>query len=489
MRRAGVGVATAAALAGAVVLAGSVAVTRTLMVAAPAESSTVPPPPPVDSAAVARRLSGAIKFQTVSYAGGVKEAERTAALRDLHDYLDRAYPYFHEDAPQEIFGESLLFVWRGTDENLPPILLMAHLDVAPVVERTEGNWTHEPFSGDIADGYVWGRGTFDNKAAAVALMEAGDRLAQSNFQPRRTIMFAFGEDQEAGGSKGNAAIAKALADRGVRFAWVLDEGSPILKEPYPGIERPVAFVSIAEKGFLRLELSAKGGEDGAAALSRAAGSALGRLFPSDLDAIQRAKLDVLTPYAPFGERLKLANLWLAKPLVIGALQGDAETAAALRTTISPVVTGLSLDGQLTKSALRTDADVRAIDVHLHQGDTIASVTQQVTAAIGNSEIEVQPLTATQAEPSRITDVNSPAYAYIARAIAETFVVPVAPELMTRPTDSRHYLDMADAVLRFSPFTAGPGDLARVHGTDERVAVADLGPAVGFYTWLIRNSAQ
>ena len=79
-------------------------------------------------------------------------------------------------------------------------------------------------------------------------------------------MFAFGEDQESGGSKGNAAIAKALSDRGVQFAWVLDEGSPILKQPYPGIDRPVAFLSVAEKGFVRLELSAKEGDNRQAAL-------------------------------------------------------------------------------------------------------------------------------------------------------------------------------------------------------------------------------
>ena len=136
-----------------------------------------------------------------------------------------------------------------------------------------------------------------------------------------------------------------------------------------------------------------------------------------------------------------------------------------------------------------DADVRAIDVHLRQGDTIASVTDRIKSAIGNDEIEIRPLTATQAEPSRVEDINGPAYAYIARGIAETFAVPVAPELMTRQTDSRHYLPVADAVLRFTPFTAAPDDLARTHGVDERVAVADLGPAVGFYTWLIRNAAQ
>jgi carboxypeptidase PM20D1 len=475
VKRPTIGVAAAAALAAAVVLAGGVAVTRTLMVPAAVESSAVPPPPPVDSMNAARRLSQAITFKTVSYGEGVREAERKAALIQMFLWLERTYPYFHEDAPQEIFGETVLYVWRGTDDNLAPVLLMAHVDVAPVEEGTDGNWTHQPFAGDLADGFVWGRGAFDNKAAVIALMEAGDRLAQGNFQPRRTIMFAFGEDQVSGGTKGNAIIAKTLSDRGVRLAWVLDEGSPILKQPYPGIDRPVALVSIAEKGFVRLELSAKEGQDKQAEVSRAVDAALARSFPSDIDAIQRAKLNVLAPYAPFGERLKMANLWLSKPLVIGTMQGDE-----LRTTVR-----LANDG----AAQNEDADVRAIDVHLSRGDTVASVTEQLKAAIRNDEIEIRPLTATQSEPSRIEDINGPAYAYIARGIAETFVVPVAPEMMTRQTDSRHYLNVADAVLRFSPFTATPEDLARVHGADERVAIADLGPAVGFYTWLIRNSAQ
>ena len=477
-----IGVAAAAgALTAAIVLVGGIAVTRTLMIPAPAVSSAVPPPPPVNSMDVARRLSQAIQFKTVNYGQGVRENERKDALIQAFLWLERTYRYFHEDAPQEIFGESVLYVWRGTDDNLAPVLLMAHLDVAPVAEGTESKWTHQPFAGDIADGFVWGRGAFDNKAAAIALMEAGDRLAQSNFQPRRTIMFAFGEDQESGGTQGNAVIAKTLADRGVKLAWVLDEGSPILKQPYPGINQPVAFVSVAEQGYLRLELSAKEGDSRPAALSRAVDNALARSFPSDIDAIQRAKLNVLTPYAPFGERLKLANLWLTKPFVIGTMQGDAQTAAALRTTISLANAG--------GSEQDADATVRAIDVHLRQGDTIESVTNQIKSAIGNADIEVRPITATQTEPSRTEAINGPAYAYIARGIAESFAVPVAPEVMTRPTDSRHYLPVSDAILRFTPLTAAPDDLERIRGADERVAIADLGSAVGFYTWLIRNSAQ
>jgi carboxypeptidase PM20D1 len=473
--------AAAGAVVAAIVLVGGIAVTRTLMVPAPVEAAAVPPPPPVNSMDVARRLAQAIQFKTVNYGQGVRENERKDALIQTFLWLERTYRYFHEDAPQEIFGESVLYVWRGTDDNLPPVLLMAHLDVAPVAEGTESKWTHQPFAGDIADGFVWGRGAFDNKAAAIALMEAGDRLAQSNFQPRRTIMFAFGEDQLSGGTQGNAVIAKTLADRGVKLAWVLDEGSPILKQPYPGIDRPIAFVSVGEKGFLRLELSAKEGEDRQAALSRAVDNALARSFPSDIDAIQRAKLNVLAPYAPFGERLKMANLWLTKPFVIGTMQADPETATALRTTISPANAG--------GSEQSANATMRAIDVRLHQGDTIASVTEQIKSAIGNDDIEIKPLTATQAEPSRVEAINGPAYAYIARGIAESFAVPVAPELMSRETDSRHYLPVADAILRFTPFRAAPDDLERVRGADERVAVDDLGPAVGFYTWLIRNSAQ
>ena len=480
MKRATIGLAAAVALAAAILIVGGVAVTRTLMVPAPVESSAVPPPPPVDSMNVARRLSQAIQFKTVNYGEGVREAERKDALIQTFLWLERTYPYFHEDAPQEIFGETVLYVWRGTNDNLAPVLLMAHVDVAPVDEDTEDQWTHAPFSGDLADGFVWGRGALDNKAAAIALMEAGDRLAQSNFQPQRTIMFAFGEDQISGGTRGNGAIAKALSDRGVKLAWVLDEGSPILKQPYPGIDRPVAFLSVAETGFVRLELSAKEGGD-RQALSRSVDNALARSFPSDIDAIQRAKLNVLMPYAPFGERLKMANLWLTRPFVIGTMQSNPESATALRTMI--------LLANSAGTEPDADADVRAIDVHLRQGDTVASVTEQIKSAIGSDEIEIRPVTATQSEPSRVEDINGPAYAYIARGISETFVVPVAPVVMTRQTDSRHFLPIADAVLRFTPLTLAPDDLARIRGVDERVAISDLGQAVGFYTWLIRNAAQ
>src|SRR5215470_14973767 len=309
MNRIAIGIAGVLAIVLMVMLA------RTLMISAPAQEAAAPPIA-VDSNLVAQHLAQAVKFQTVSYGDGIKEDEKAKALQAMHGWMETTYPYFHEAAGPEKFGNSLLFTWIGKNPNLPPVMLMAHLDVVPVVPGTEKDWTHAPFSGDIADGFVWGRGTLDDKGQLITILEAANRLAQSGFQPERTIMFAMGQDEEIGG-KGNGAIAKALQMRGSHFAWVLDEGSSIMNEPYPGVNKPVAFISNAEKGYLSLELTAHG-EGGHAArpsrdlalprLSRAVVNVVNSPFNSDLDDIQRAKLNVLAPLVPFGDRFVLANL-------------------------------------------------------------------------------------------------------------------------------------------------------------------------------------
>src|SRR5581483_5084260 len=97
----------------------------------------------------------------------------------------------------------------------------------------------------------------------------------------------------------------------------------------------------------------------------------------------------------------------------------------------------------------------------------------VRGAISDSKVDVGEREETIDEASKVVDTNSPAYAEIAGVVRQTFGVPVAPEIMTGATDSRHYLPIADA--------------ARVHGTNERLAVADLAPAISFYTRLIQET--
>jgi carboxypeptidase PM20D1 len=479
-----------AAVLAVVLIFFGVAVVRALTIGAPAAPEAAPPIQ-VDADIAARHLSEVIRLQTVSYGDGVKEKEKGAALQDMQRWMEQSYPNFHEAAGPEKFNQSLLFTWIGKNANLPPVLLMAHMDVVPVVPGTEKDWAHAPFSGDIAGGFVWGRGAIDDKGQLVAILEAAERLAASGFQPERTIMFAFGEDEEVGGGSGNAAIAKALQSRGTHFAWVLDEGSSVLSEPFPGIRHPVALIATAEKGFLTLELTAHGLGGHAARpsddlalvrLSSAILNVTGRPFASDLDDIQRAKLAVLTPFAPFTDRLVLANLWLTKPLVIRDMTANPESAATLHTTISPTM----LNAGVKENVIPPTAQA-IINFRLHPRDSIRSVTDHVRDAVGDSKVDVAEREETISEASKVADTNSPAFVTIARAVTDTFGVPVAPEIMTGATDSRHYLPIADAVLRFRPFHTEPSDVARVHGTNERAAVADLGPAIGFYTRLIQGA--
>jgi carboxypeptidase PM20D1 len=93
------------------------------------------------------------------------------------------------------------------------------------------------------------------------------------------------------------------------------------------------------------------------------------------------------------------------------------------------------------------------------------------------------------EPSPISDVNSASYAAIERTAFEIAADPgtlVAPFLVLGATDSRHFAPLADNVFRFSPVHFVPEDLNRMHGTNERIRVAEYRRAVQFYVQFIRN---
>jgi carboxypeptidase PM20D1 len=235
-----------------VVLIVAIVLIRTFMVAAPAAVAAGAPPISVNSMDVAQHLAAAVRFKTISYGEGRLEDEKNTQLDALRSWMEQTYPYFHHVATREIIGKSLVFTWKGKNANEAPILLMAHMDVVPVVPGTEKDWSHDPFSGDIGGGFVWGRGSIDDKGCLIAILEAAERLAHSGYTPQRTIMFAFGQDEEVGGGQGNANVAKVLAARHMHFLWVLDEGGAILDEPFPGVQQPVAFVAVAEKGYLTL---------------------------------------------------------------------------------------------------------------------------------------------------------------------------------------------------------------------------------------------
>jgi carboxypeptidase PM20D1 len=181
------------------------------------------PRAPVDQQGAAARLSEAIRFQTIS--SFLNPEQDTEALRGLRAHIEKSFPAFHAAARREVLGGySLLYSWEGADPKAPPIALLAHQDVVPVAPGTEKDWQHPPYDGAIADGFIWGRGSWDDKGNLYSMLEAAEQMAKAGFRPKRTVYFAFGHDEEVAGVRGAKVIAATLASRGVKHDVVLDEG-------------------------------------------------------------------------------------------------------------------------------------------------------------------------------------------------------------------------------------------------------------------------
>jgi carboxypeptidase PM20D1 len=463
----------------------------------------VPPPPPAvepaqspglafDEAAAGERLAGAIRFPTVSYASGAPID--TAAFRGLHEYLVTSFPLVSTALSREVVGTlSLLYTWPGADPSLPPVVLMGHMDVVPVPEPNLPEWTQPPFSGAVVDGYVWGRGTLDDKTTVLSILEAVEGLLREGYRPPRTVYLAFGHDEEVSGNYGARAIVELLVSRGVKPAMVLDEGGFMATGAIPGVPGRSAIVGIAEKGYvsLRLRAKAQGGHSSAppprtaiGALSRAVNALEANQFPFSLDGPTRGMLEAMAPYAPFGKRLVLANLWLTAPLVKWTMRETPLGAALTHTTTSATM----LSAGIKDNVLPPEATA-VVNFRIRPGETIATVTEHVTRIIGDSLIAVERLDSIGVNPSPVSDVGSPAYKLIVetiRGMAPGEQIPVLPYLVMGGTDAKHWSAHTNLAFRFLPVPLGEGDLARAHGVNERVAIADYSTSVRFFARLLRG---
>ena len=154
-------------------------------------------PVAVDAAAVAARLGAAVRFKTIASQDDVDA--NGAEFDGLHALLQSSFPNASAVLKREAIGKyGLLYTWPGTDPKAPAIGLMAHQDVVPIAPGTEGDWQQPPFSGALKDGYVWGRGAWDDKGNLMSIMEAVDMLAASGFKPRQTVYLIFGQDENFG---------------------------------------------------------------------------------------------------------------------------------------------------------------------------------------------------------------------------------------------------------------------------------------------------
>ncbi len=447
----------------------------------------------LDENAAAQRLAAAVRLRTISFDG--REGAGAAEFRKLHALLEQSFPRAHATLQREFVNElSLLYTWPGSDPAAKPIMLMAHQDVVPIAPGTEKDWQADPFGGEIRDGFVWGRGAWDDKANLLALFEAVETLAAAGFRPRQTLYIAAGHDEEIGGGQGAKAIAALLQTRGVKLEFVVDEGLLITEGVLKGLDRPVALIGTAEKGYLTLALQASAvpghssmppPETAIGMLSAALARLEDRQMPAAIRGVAAEMFDTLAPEMGGANRVLLSNLWLFGPLVRSQLEKGVATNAMLRTTTALTV----VQAGNKENVLPGKADA-LVNFRILPGDSIEGVTAHVQAAAASGAISVGRGGQQASEPSPISPSTARGYRLINRTIRELFPgTVVAPGLMIAATDSRHMAPIADAIYRFSPVRAKSEDLPRFHGTNERIALANHAELIRFYHRLLLNASN
>ncbi|KAF8141978.1 hypothetical protein EV363DRAFT_1425979 [Boletus edulis] len=195
-------------------------------------------------------LGGAVRIPTESYddLGLPSEDPRWEIEAKFHEYLESRFPKVHANL-------------KRTKElqTVKPLLLAAHMDVVPVNPSTYDDWTNPPYSGYYDGEWIWGRGSCDDKPGVIGILTAIETLLERGFVPSRTVLLAFGVDEEVTGHEGAGAINKYLLEAyGTdSIAMLVDEGGG-----YDDLGGTVfATPAVAEKGYMdiRMDVLTPGG--------------------------------------------------------------------------------------------------------------------------------------------------------------------------------------------------------------------------------------
>jgi carboxypeptidase PM20D1 len=405
----------------------------------------------------------------------------------------RNYPLTHATLQREYVSDyGLLYMWKGSQPELQPVLLCAHLDVVPADPQNLDQWDHPPFSGTVEGEYVHGRGALDDKVQAITILEAIELLLRSDFQPQRTVYLAFGEDEEAGGYSGAAKIAAWLQERGEQLEAILDEGGAVIHGILPGLDGPAAMVGVTEKGYmtLRLTVQKSNGHSSAPPASTAIGilaRAVQRLethpLPARLKFIRETYKAVGASASPWVQ-IFFANTWLFGGLLRRRMQSSPQTNASIRTT-----TAVTMFHSGYKDNILPEKAEAAINFRLAPGDSIASVCDHARKVIADERVDLEVPEGSAWEASPVSNTDGAAYLSLKRAIRQVYPeAAVAPMLVLSATDSHHYIGVCNQIFRFTPFELNQEELERVHNVNERIAVKTLSRMVQFYFLLLKDWA-
>ncbi|KAH7909068.1 hypothetical protein BJ138DRAFT_1181272 [Hygrophoropsis aurantiaca] len=482
-------------------------------------------------------LGGAVRIPTESYdnMGPVGTDPRWEKFGALHDFLRVSFPRVHSNLElTNVNTYGLIYVWKGSDASVKPLLLAAHQDVVPVEPTTAEAWLHSPFSGYFDGEKVWGRGSLDDKSGLIGIMSSIETLLENGFQPRRTVVVASGFDEEVSGVKGAQTLAPKLVEMFGEggFSMLVDEGSGY-GEQYG---RVIATPGIGEKGYLdvRIEVASPGGHSSLPPPHTSIGM-LAELMvhyeknPFEVQLTRGSPIyksaQCLAQHAPdlpsslrkdilhaehsnralraaekklFENRVlkSLAGTTQAIDLVQGGVKVNAlpESAWAVVnhriSTESSIEATKARDTDLLRSlAAGFNLSYNAFGASISDAEAPAYGTLKLTDAFGRG-LEPAPITPTDAsaEPWKLLSGTIKATYNSHRNIRGDDTVVISPGIMSGNTDTRYYWALTDHIFRYGHQEgANGGSLpSGVHTVNEAIDIGNFVEIITFFTTLILN---
>ena len=437
----------------------------------------------VDQENASKKFGKVLKCKTISHYKNVGTDYKP--FEECVNVLKESYKNVFEKCTFEQESDyGLYFKLKGKSSDNPSVL-MAHYDVVPA----EGKWDFDPFSGEIVDGYILGRGTLDTKSTMCAALQALDELLEKGYVPENDLILCFGADEEVYGTTEVNRVQK-LSELGIKPAFVLDEGGAIVDKVFPGVTKNCAVVGVTEKGLLNVELKVKS-SGGHSSSPKKNGSviklskALIKLEKHPMKAkytpTVRELFNRLGRNATFAMRIIFANMWLFKGLLKSILKLiGGEPAALVRTTFAFTMLEGSEANNILPSVSKATVNIRVAPFN-----TIDEILKHIKKVVGK-DVEVEVINGFEAAIE--TSFKNDYFKNIETTVLETFGkdVIVSPYIMLGATDSRHFMKICNNIYRFSPMVLSKTDRATIHGANERISVENYHKCIEFYKRLMRK---
>lgn len=387
-----------------------------------------------------------------------------------------------------LWNRTLLLRWRAGPQRGAPLVLLSHADVVPVAENELDQWTHPPFAGVVAGGYVWGRGALDTKGTTIAQLEAIAAMQRAGQKPGRDVFILVNPDEEIGGVAGAGRVVKERLDILEQPFALIDEGSFVISDVVPG--HKVAAIAVGEKNYMtvRLKVEAEAGhasmpwpaDNAPAVLTRALARLDALEFPGVLLPPTRMFLERMSERVGFPQSFVLGYPSFFGVAIRSIFAKKPATNAVIRTTHALTMVRAGVKDNVIPRTAEAFVNFRMLP-----GDSQADVLATVREAIDDDRVAVDVVEFWGETP--VSPIEGPVWerleATVAKALPDAFVAPV---ISPATTDARYFAQAGIPTYRFAPFTLDGEERKGIHGVNERLSLENLAQAIRVYAEVMQG---